>query len=170
MYAAFLFFQRNPLACKQNQNIVHYVEIVEKPNHQQFVYFFLRSRILLCELFYLFIYLFMPVLGLCCCVESGGCPLVWCVGFLLQWFLLLWSMGSKAHRLQQLQHVGSVVAAPRLQSTGSIVVMHGLSCSEVYEIFLTQGSNPCLLHWQVDSLPLRHQESPCLLFLYHYKM
>ena len=27
-------------------------------------------------------------------------------------------------------------------------------------IFLTQGSNPCLLHWQVDSLPLNHQGSP----------
>ena len=24
-------------------------------------------------------------------------------------------------------------------------------------IFLTQGSNPYLLHWQVDSLPLSHQ-------------
>ena len=27
-------------------------------------------------------------------------------------------------------------------------------------IFLTQGSNMCLLHWQVDSLPLNHLESP----------
>ena len=27
-------------------------------------------------------------------------------------------------------------------------------------IFLTQGSNPRLLHWQVDSLPLSHQGSP----------
>ena len=26
-------------------------------------------------------------------------------------------------------------------------------------IFLTQGSNPHLLHWQVDSLPLSHQGS-----------
>jgi len=25
--------------------------------------------------------------------------------------------------------------------------------------FLTQGSNPCLLHWQVDSLLLSHQGS-----------
>ena len=28
------------------------------------------------------------------------------------------------------------------------------------EIFLTQGLNPRLLHWQVDSLPLRHLGSP----------
>ena len=27
-------------------------------------------------------------------------------------------------------------------------------------IFLTQGSNPSLLHWQVDSLPLSQQGSP----------
>ena len=26
-------------------------------------------------------------------------------------------------------------------------------------IFLNQGLNPCLLHWQVDSLPLSHQGS-----------
>ena len=28
-------------------------------------------------------------------------------------------------------------------------------------IFLTQGSNPHLLHWQVGSLPLCHLGSPC---------
>ena len=27
-------------------------------------------------------------------------------------------------------------------------------------IFLTQGSNPSLLHWQADSLPLNHQGQP----------
>ena len=27
-------------------------------------------------------------------------------------------------------------------------------------IFLTQGLNPCFLHWQADSLPLRHLASP----------
>ena len=29
-------------------------------------------------------------------------------------------------------------------------------------VFLTQGPNLCLLHWQADSLPLRHQGSPLL--------
>ena len=28
------------------------------------------------------------------------------------------------------------------------------------EVFLTQGSNLVLLHWQVDSLPLSHLGSP----------
>ena len=31
-------------------------------------------------------------------------------------------------QLQELLHVGSVVAVPGLYSTGSIVVVHGLSC------------------------------------------
>ena len=34
---------------------------------------------------------------------------------------------------------------------GSVVVAHGLSCSTACEIFSDQGSNPCPLHWQVDS-------------------
>ena len=62
--------------------------------------------------------------------------------------------------VQQLCHVGSVVVAPRLQSTGSTFVVHRLSCSKACGIFLHQGSNLCLLHWQADSLPLNHQGIP----------
>ena len=29
--------------------------------------------------------------------------------------------------------------------------MHGLSCTAACRIFLDQGLNPCLLHWQADS-------------------
>ena len=52
-----------------------------------------------------------------------------------------------------------------LQSTGSrragsVVVAHGPSCSAACGIFPDQGSNPCPLHWQADSQPLRHQGSP----------
>ena len=43
----------------------------------------------------------------------------------------------------------------------------GVGCYFLLQgIFLTQGSNPCLLsllHWQVDSLPLRYLRSPCSL-------
>ena len=53
-----------------------------------------------------------------------------------------------------------VVMVPRFQSTGSIAVVHRLSCSMSCGIFLDQGSNLCLLHLQVDSLPLSHQGSP----------
>ena len=59
-----------------------------------------------------------------------------------------------------LAHVGSVVVAPRLWSTGSTVVVLGLSCSKACEIFPDQESSLCLLHWQADSLPLSHQGSP----------
>ena len=36
----------------------------------------------------------------------------------------------------------------------------GVGCHFLLQgIFLTQGSNPCLLHWQADSLPRRHPVS-----------
>ena len=54
---------------------------------------------------------------------------------------------------------GSVVAAPELQSIGSVVV-HGLSCSAACGIFPDQRSNLCLGHGQMDSLPLSYQGSP----------
>ena len=41
---------------------------------------------------------------------------------------------------------------------------HGLSCSVARGIFPDQGSNWCLLNWQVDSLPLSHQEPWRLFF------
>ena len=42
----------------------------------------------------------------------------------------------------------------------SLVVAYGLSCSVACGIFRGQGSNLCLLHWQVDSLPLSYWGSP----------
>ena len=52
-----------------------------------------------------------------------------------------------------------------LRSTGSrradsVIVAHGPSCSAACGILPDQGSNPCPLHWQADSQPLRHQGSP----------
>ena len=46
---------------------------------------------------------------------------------------------------------------------GSVVVVHGPSRSTACGIFPDQGSNPCPLHWQADSQPLRHQGSPTTL-------
>ena len=63
--------------------------------------------------------------------------------------------------MQQLQPVGSGCDSV-LWSTGSVVVAHRLSCSAARRIFLDLGLNPCLLHWQVDSLPLSHQGSPSI--------
>ena len=62
----------------------------------------------------------------------------------------------------------SAVAVPGLQGTGSVVVVLGLSCSAALGIFPDQGSNLCLLYWQVDSLPLSHQGSPGRRILNHW--
>ena len=95
---------------------------------------------------YLFIYLwlcwvFVSVRGLSPVAASGGHSSSRCAGLSLSRPLLLRSTGSR--------HAGSVVVA------------HGPSRSAACGIFPDQGSNPCLLHWQADSQPLRHQESPC---------
>ena len=57
------------------------------------------------------------------------------------------------------------IEASLLRSTGSrcagsAIVAHGPSCPAACGIFPDQGSNPCPLHWQADSQPLRHQGSP----------
>ena len=91
-------------------------------------------------------YLFSTVLGLCCFAWAfsrcgkQGLLFVAVLGLMLWWLLLLQSIGSRC--------------------MGSGVVVHGLSCSPAYEIFLDQGLNPCPLYWQVDSYPLRPQGSP----------
>ena len=89
-----------------------------------------------------------------------------CVGssFLCEGFLQLWQAGATLHRGAWASHHRSLL----LRSTGSrrassVVVAHGLSCSAACGLFPDQGSNPCPLHWQADSQPLRHQGSPNLI-------
>ena len=92
---------------------------------------------------YLFLWLcwvFISVQGLSLVVASGGHSSSWCAGLSLSRPLLLRSTGSRR--------------------AGSVVVAHGPSCSAACGIFPDQGSNPCPLHWQADSQPLRHQGSP----------
>ena len=52
----------------------------------------------------------------------------------------------------------------RKESTGAQVIRNGLDWHFLLRrIFLTQGSNPSLLHllhWQMSSLPLHHRGSP----------
>ena len=98
-----------------------------------------------CLFIYLFIYLwlcwvFVSVLGLSLVAASGGHSSLRCAGLSLSQPLLLRSTGSRR--------------------AGSVVVAHGLSCSAACGIFPDQGLNPCPLHWQADSQPLRHQGSP----------
>ena len=103
---------------------------------------------------FLIVYLFFALLGLRCC---EGFSLAVVSGLSLQWLLFLLSRGSRARVLQSLRPVGSLVAAPEIESTGSIFVAHGLRYSAARGILPDQGLNPFLLHWQADSLPLNHQ-------------
>ena len=57
-----------------------------------------------------------------------------------------------------------------LIEVASLVVEQGLSCSATCEIFLDQGLNPCLLHWQVDFYPLYHQEVQVFFFFFFFKL
>ena len=102
-----------------------------------------------CLFIYLFIYwlcwVFVSVRGLSLVAASGGQSSSRCVSLSLSRPLLLRSTGSRR--------------------TGSVVVAYGPSRSAACGIFPDQGWNPCLLHWQADSQPLRHQGSRYLLFL-----
>ena len=54
----------------------------------------------------------------------------------------------------------SVAVVSSLCSTGSISVARGLGCCVACGIFLVQGSNPCLLHWQAEELILNQRPYP----------
>ena len=103
------------------------------------------------NIFYLFIYLFlilfMAVLGLRFCARAfSSCG--------KRGPLFIAVRGS-------LTIAASLVAEHRLQTrAGSVIVAHGPSCSAACGIFPDQGSTPCALHWQADSQPLCHQGSP----------
>ena len=112
-----------------------------------FLFFFLNNHFC-----YLFIYLFMAVLGLRFCARAFS------------------SCGKWGPLFIAVRGPLTVAASLLLRSTGSrhagsVVVAHGPSCSAARGILPDQGLNPCPLHWQADSQPLRHQGSPTLLFL-----
>ena len=67
-------------------------------------------------------WVFVAACGLFLFAASGGYSSLRCVGFSLQWLLLLRSTGSRC--------------------TDSVVVAHGLSCSVSRGIFPDQGSDP----------------------------
>ena len=85
--------------------------------------------------------------GLSLVVASGGHSSSRCAGLSLSRPLLLRSTGSRR--------------------AGSAIVANGPSCSAACGILPDQGSNPCPLHWQVDSQPLHHQGSPQKFPLIH---
>ena len=106
-----------------------------------FLFFFFLNFLNYYYLFYLWLcWVFISVQGLSLVVASGGHSSSRCAGPSLSRPLLLRSTGSRR--------------------TGSAIVAHGPSCSMACGTFPGQGSNPCPLHRQADSQPLRHQGSP----------
>ena len=103
-----------------------------------------RSRLFfLIFIFYFFFWLcwvFVSVRGLSPAAASGGHPSSRCAGLSPSRPLSLRSTGSRR--------------------AGSAIVAHGPSRSAARGILPDQSSNPCPLHWQADSQPLRHQGSP----------
>ena len=125
-------------------------------SHYRFFLFFFFFR----TLFFYLIY-FLTVLDLLCCMGFSLVAASRVCSFILVCRLfLLQSTGYSALGLQELSHVGSVVMIFGLWSTGSILRSMGLVTPRHMGIFLDQESNWCLLHWQADSFPLRHQGSP----------
>ena len=112
-----------------------------------YLFIFKETPLFFFNFIYLFIYwlcwVFVSVRGLSLVAASGGHSSLRCAGLSLSRPLLLRSTGSRR--------------------AGSVVVAHGLSCSAACGIPPDQESNPCPLHWQADSQPLRHQGSPVLL-------
>ena len=124
------------------------LELNSLPFDQNLWFFFFKYLPFKKKIIYLFIYfllcwVFVSVRGLSLVVASGGHSSSWCAGLSLSRPLLLRSTSSRR--------------------AGSVVVAHGLSCSTACGILPDQGLNPCPLHWQADSQPLRHQGSPFLM-------
>ena len=110
----------------------------------KYTVFFLFFFFLNLFIYFWLCWVFVSVRGLSLVAASGGHSSSQCAGLSLSRPLLLRSTGSRR--------------------TGSVVVAHGPSCSAACGIFPNQGSNPCPLHWQADSQPLRHQGSPYTVF------
>ena len=117
-------------------NLFFFFFFKEQPTHR-FFNLFIFIYLWLC-------WVFVSVRGLSLVVASGGHSSSRCAGLSLSRALSLRSTGSRC--------------------AGSVAVAHGPSCSAACGILPDQGSNPCPVHWQADSQPLRHQGIPGNLF------
>ena len=106
--------------------------------------------------FYLFIYLFLAVLGLRFCARAFS------------------SCGERGPLF--ITVCGPLTIAASLVAEHKLQTRRLSSCgSATCGIFPDQGSNPCPLHWQADSQPLRHRGSLniiiiILFFLFYISM
>ena len=88
------------------------------------------------------------------CIEQRLLSKLQCMGCSWQWLLFLLARGHVGF-----SGCGTLVLEHRLSSCGARAqLLYGGG------IFLDQGWNLCLLHWQVNSLPLTHQGSQLSIF------
>ena len=117
--------------------------------HSKFVFLFFK-------LIFLFIYLFLAVLGLRFCARAfSSCGKRGPLFIAVRGPLTIAALSLSRPLL--LRSTGSRRAGP-------VIVAHGPSRSTACGILPDQGSNPCALHWQADFQPLRHQGGPCTMF------
>ena len=118
------------------------------------------------DLFSLCIYsfIFLAVRGLRCCAGFSLVSTSW--GFspvVVQGLLTAVASLVGEHRFWSTPP-SAVVGPSVVPCLGSraqaIVVACGLNCSRACGIFPYKELNPCLPHWQGDSLPLNHQGGP----------
>ena len=101
-------------------------------------------------LFFQLRWVFVAVHGLSLVVARGGYSSLWCVGFSLQWLLLLWSTGLQAHGLQQSWLAGSRVQAQQFRCTGLVAPRHvGSSRTRA------RTRVPCLGRWILNHCATR---------------
>ena len=105
----------------------------------------------------LFIHLFLAAFGLCCCLWASSSCGEWGLLFIAVRGLLI-TVDSLCCGAPALGARAAVGVARGLSSCGlwalepgSVVVVHGLSCSAACGIFPDQGLNLCPLPWQADS-------------------
>ena len=113
-------------------------QLLDLGRFKLYYYFFFLNVFLF--IYFWLCWVFVSVQGLSLVAASGGHSSSRCAGLSLSRPLLLRSTGSRR--------------------AGSVIVAHGPSHSAACGILPDQGSNPCPLHWQVDSQPLCHQGSP----------
>ena len=89
------------------------------------------------NIFFVYYYLFLAVLGLCCCTQAISS----CGERGLLFVAVCGPLIAMASRCE----------ARALGTWASVVVADRLRCSVACRIFLDQDSKPCPLHWQVDS-------------------
>ena len=116
----------------------------QMPHHGKLYVYVILTKLVVFWFFFL-IFKFFFILG---CAES----------LLLRRLFFscaVWASLVEEHRLQLC----------RLQCCGvQAQVPHGMSDPPTWD----QALNPCLLHWQVDSLPLSQEGSPQSQFLFHW--